>query len=164
MLQSVGEEDHFSAADTRVRNPREPARAAGRRPRPGSARPAVARDAADPQPLRAPRHSPRAEPVARTPLALGTVRQARADSRPRLWQRVDRALQFHQVECCAWTNDDAQRCRLPRGKRRVLRPVNVAHAIGTIAGWNIAAVLGGLRRSVLTPISAIWRPAFTRAA
>src|SRR5688572_23124916 len=22
-----------------------------------------------------------------------------------LWQRVDRAMQFHHVECCAWTND-----------------------------------------------------------
>ena len=78
-----------------------------------------------------------------------------------LWQRIDRALQYHQVECCAWSNDavggNATKSRLfgrsgPRSTRRQDR------------GWDIAAMLGGLRRCVLTPIQSIWRPPFTRAA
>lgn len=77
-----------------------------------------------------------------------------------LWQRIDRALQFHQVECCAWTGGIKHESAAMRGSsapfagRRVLRKT----------GWNVAAMLGGLRRSVLTPIQSIWRQPFTRAA
>jgi ribonuclease HI len=78
-----------------------------------------------------------------------------------LWQRIDRALQYHQVECCAWTSDAAgghaaERSVFGRSGRRSTRRHD--------RGWNVAAMLGGLRRSVLTPISSIWRPPFTRAA
>jgi ribonuclease HI len=75
-----------------------------------------------------------------------------------LWQRVDRALQYHQVECCAW-NEEAGSGRV--AKRRAIRG---AQSNRHDRGWNIAAVLGTLRRSVLTPISSLWRPPFTRAA
>jgi ribonuclease HI len=78
-----------------------------------------------------------------------------------LWQRVDRALEYHQLECCAWTAEveaspAGGMARACRGT--ALRSSQPDH------GWGIAAVLGGLRRSVLTPISSLWRPAFTRAA
>jgi ribonuclease HI len=78
-----------------------------------------------------------------------------------LWQRVDRALQYHQVECCAWTNGEAggraaKSLAFGRSSRRSTRLHD--------RGWNIAAMLGGLRRSVLMPISSILRPPFTRAA
>lgn len=65
-----------------------------------------------------------------------------------LWQRVDRALQFHQVECCAWSYRDEPAVEVtPPGLPTV-----------------VAAALSGLRRGILTPIRAIWRPAFTQAA
>jgi ribonuclease HI len=79
-----------------------------------------------------------------------------------LWQRVDRALQYHQLECCAWTNDSeaaAAETAKNRAFGRAARRPNRQDR-----GWNIAAMLGGLRRNVLTPISSIWRPPFTRAA
>jgi ribonuclease HI len=82
-----------------------------------------------------------------------------------LWQRVDRALQFHQVECCAWADDDASD---PSGQSTVARTLGPrSNRVGTgwqPGAWNIAAVLGGLRRSVLTPLQSVFRPPFTRAA
>lgn len=77
-----------------------------------------------------------------------------------LWQRIDRALQFHKVQCCAWSKGEpnghtAKGRNATRGGRR---------ANGGNGGWNIAAMLGGLGRSVLNPIQSIWRPPFTRAA
>jgi ribonuclease HI len=60
-----------------------------------------------------------------------------------LWQRVDRALCFHQVECCAWPTKGT-------GLQRS-------------GGWMAEAV-GRVRRGVLTAFSAVCRPAFTRAA
>ncbi|MCI0332406.1 MAG: hypothetical protein L0228_04190 [Planctomycetes bacterium] len=82
-----------------------------------------------------------------------------------LWQRIDRALQYHQVECCAWTNDgrcgaDGHSARRSTFQRRSRRRSAGWHS----RGWNVAAVLSNLRRSVLTPISSLWRPPFTRAA
>jgi ribonuclease HI len=79
-----------------------------------------------------------------------------------LWQRVDRALQYHQLECCAWTDEAAAGegdTLRNRASDRLSRRWN-----RNDRRWNIAAVLGGLRRSVLTPISNLWRPTFTRAA
>ena len=67
-----------------------------------------------------------------------------------LWKRIDRTLEFHSVECCVWLAHEA-----PAPKSRF------AHVH---AGWSISAALAKLRRGVLTPISAIWRPTFTRAA
>jgi ribonuclease HI len=63
-----------------------------------------------------------------------------------LWQRVDHALQFHQVECCDWQTDDR---------------ANVNAATG---GSLFAAAMATLRRGILTPLSAIWPTTFTRAA
>jgi ribonuclease HI len=65
-----------------------------------------------------------------------------------LWQRVDRALQFHRVECCAWGCSDE-----PAAETAPPPLPNI-----------VAAALSGLRRGILTPIRAIWRPAFTQAA
>lgn len=68
-----------------------------------------------------------------------------------LWQRIDRALEFHKVECCAWLVNAAPARKMPYGAR--LR-----------SGWSISAAFTMLRRGVLTPFSAILRPTFTRAA
>lgn len=61
-----------------------------------------------------------------------------------LWQRVDHALQYHQVECCGWQADD--------------------RASPAAAGSLFAAAMATLRRGILTPLTAIWPTTFTRAA
>jgi ribonuclease HI len=78
-----------------------------------------------------------------------------------LWRRIDRALQYHQLECCGWTEDTDANSSAAAKKHRIRAPhrQNRRHR-----GSKIAAMLGGLRRSVLTPISSLWRPPFTRAA
>jgi ribonuclease HI len=63
-----------------------------------------------------------------------------------LWQRVDHALQYHQVECCDWQTEDSSRV-IPAG-----------------AGSLFAAAIATLRRGILTPLTAIWPTTFTRAA
>lgn len=73
-----------------------------------------------------------------------------------LWQRVDRALMFHQVECCAWHVDD----RASQGHQAI----SPAHSNYSTPGSFFAAAMATLRRGILTPFSAIRRPAFTRAA
>jgi ribonuclease HI len=72
-----------------------------------------------------------------------------------LWQRVDRALQFHTVECVAWDDDASQEWPAvsPRFSAREATPA-----------WSLARTLNTLRDGVLAPFSAILRPAFTRAA
>jgi len=62
-----------------------------------------------------------------------------------LWQRVDHALQIHQVECSDWQADD----------RASGNPT---------AGLLFAAAIATLRRGILTPLTAIWPTTFTRAA
>jgi ribonuclease HI len=63
-----------------------------------------------------------------------------------LWQRVDHALQYHQVECCDWRADD-----------RTSENPAAADSLFAIA-------MATLRRGILTPLSAIWPTTFTRAA
>jgi ribonuclease HI len=63
-----------------------------------------------------------------------------------LWQRVDHALQIHQVECTDWQADD----------RAGMNPA--------AAGSLFAAAMSTLRRGILTPLTAIWPTTFTRAA
>jgi ribonuclease HI len=70
-----------------------------------------------------------------------------------LWRRVDRALEFHRVECCAW-NHETQTHHASTG---------VASA-ATTPNTLIAAALATLRRGVLTPFSALLRPSYNRAA
>jgi ribonuclease HI len=77
-----------------------------------------------------------------------------------LWQRVDRALQYHQVECCAWSNDHADAA----GNMALGQSGRRGRYQAAARGWDIAAILGGLRRSVLTSVQSFWRPPFTRAA
>jgi ribonuclease HI len=67
-----------------------------------------------------------------------------------LWRRIDRALEYHTIECCVWQSEEGGAAQ-PR-----YTPAN--------SGWSIAAAIGKLRRGVLTPISALWPPTFTRAA
>jgi ribonuclease HI len=66
-----------------------------------------------------------------------------------LWRRIDRALEFHTVECCVWQSDEnrATKSRFVHSDNR----------------WSVAATFEKLRRGVLTPISALL-PTFTRAA
>src|SRR4051794_9953632 len=68
-----------------------------------------------------------------------------------LWRRVDRALEFHQVECCAWHVEQAPKTSCPANANPPPRTF-------------VAAALATLRRGVLTPLYALWPPAFTRAA
>ena len=63
-----------------------------------------------------------------------------------LWQRVDHALQYHQVECCDWQSTDSTNAR------------------PAAAGSMIAAAMTKLRRGILTPLTSIWPTTFTRAA
>jgi ribonuclease HI len=67
-----------------------------------------------------------------------------------LWRRVDRALEIHSVECCVWEADD--------------EPAPAKNQANQHAEWSLAATLGKLSRGVLTPLSHLWRPSFTRAA
>jgi ribonuclease HI len=67
-----------------------------------------------------------------------------------LWRRIDRALEYHTIECCVWQSDETRTTQT--------RPTRAN------GGWSIAAAIGKLRRGVLTPISALWPPTFTRAA
>jgi ribonuclease HI len=62
-----------------------------------------------------------------------------------LWQRVDHALQYHQVECCDWQADD----------RTSVTP--------EAAGSLFAAAIATVRRGILTPLTALWPTTFTRA-
>ncbi len=73
-----------------------------------------------------------------------------------LWQRVDRALMFHQVECCAWHVDDRA--------SQVQHASSPARSNYSTPSSFLAAAMATLRRGILTPFSAIRRPAFTRAA
>jgi ribonuclease HI len=65
-----------------------------------------------------------------------------------LWRRIDRALEYHTVECCvqqsAGTAAKSQRAAEDES--------------------TVAATLSKLSRGVLTPISALWQPSFTPAA
>jgi ribonuclease HI len=116
-----------------------------------------------------------------------------------LWQRVDRAMQFHQIECREWRDDgdpgigwsvnhqrddagdrgrSATACHLAVTRESlefgaiIEEPalVIVPRASGrraTRAGtapWPWLAAFARLRQAVLTPLAAIRRPAFTRAA
>jgi ribonuclease HI len=93
-----------------------------------------------------------------------------------LWQRIDRALQFHDVACVGWPfsaepqlsvatesaanpespTSNAALLIVPRGPAR--EPARRRSA------WRIGQALNTLRDGVLAPFSAILRPAFTRAA
>jgi ribonuclease HI len=67
-----------------------------------------------------------------------------------LWRRIDRALEYHTVECCVWQSDAAPARKLPRIRRT--------------PSWSVAAAFHTLKRGVLTPLTSLWRPTFTRAA
>ena len=70
-----------------------------------------------------------------------------------LWQRVDRALQFHQLECIAWEDEPAV--------YSVISPRRPAAEVAS--PWSLSRTLHALRGGILAPFSAILRPAFTRA-
>src|SRR3954464_3572818 len=70
-----------------------------------------------------------------------------------LWRRIDRALEFHRVDCCAWNhNSRSERASTP------------ARSAAATPNTLIAAALATLRRGVLTPFSVLWRPSYNRAA
>lgn len=85
-----------------------------------------------------------------------------------LWQRIDRAMQFHQLEC--WS------ASLAEGQPTSSQVESSAWGSST-RQWRFDPresnprprspffrTLKRLRQGVLAPIAAIWRPAFTRAA
>ena len=86
-----------------------------------------------------------------------------------LWQRIDRALHFHQVECCAWGGDEAMstapaaQLALPVQEPALLL-VRRRATPRRLWRWSLAGSIGRLRQAVLTSFSAVCRPAFTRAA
>jgi ribonuclease HI len=105
-----------------------------------------------------------------------------------LWQRVDRALQFHQVEC--WPVHFMEESREQVEAVKVVPAADVSAAYLPAAEatspemeatsapqWRFDApesnegvrspffrTWNRLRQGVLAPLAAIWRPAFTRAA
>ena len=98
-----------------------------------------------------------------------------------LWQRVDRALEFHQVQCVTWRFDaapdlaafgacgPAAEAASPEAAsaepalvivpRRAARQV-IRSREDSALHWALNTLRGG----VLAPLSALMRPAFTRAA
>ncbi len=76
-----------------------------------------------------------------------------------LWKRIDRALAIHHVECWGWQIDEASASRAAQCVEASSADQEAQHK-----AWNLAATLGVLGRTVLTPISVLWRPPFTRAA
>lgn len=123
-----------------------------------------------------------------------------------LWQRVDRALAFHEVSCSSWPSDrpesmgdgvgagdfshempepdfdkwqeaacdEAENERLvPElaacNRVRERAEANVRKRRTTVpaapaGAWSLSAAIAALRQNVLTPLSHVWRPPFTRAA
>jgi ribonuclease HI len=106
-----------------------------------------------------------------------------------LWQRVDRALEFHKVECCNWLGDEPMAAgAMPTAWHghgaapehghskqwpcHPARPPAPEPALLLVRRrganprrrWSLAGTLARLRQGIFTPFSAIWRPAFTRAA
>jgi ribonuclease HI len=100
-----------------------------------------------------------------------------------LWRRVDRAMQFHQVDCREWHNDDLQPPPAARPLALATVPaepqfrpeqdeptlVDVARAPRrdvrrTVTNWRWAAAFDRLRHAVLAQIAAIRGPEFTQAA
>jgi ribonuclease HI len=97
-----------------------------------------------------------------------------------LWQRIDRALEFHQVECVRWQFEEAPDLSMSRAvipaaeaaspeaslepallivpriaaRRPAYRPRNRA----------FGRAFDTIREGILAPFSTILRPAFTRAA
>ena len=101
----------------RTRDAPQPARVVGRGPGPRSARPTLARDAPDAQPIRPSWPAARVESLARTTLAVGAVRQACADPRPRLvaTRRPGAGVSQGGVLRLAWRHDAGNdHCRLAR--------------------------------------------------
>lgn len=127
-----------------------------------------------------------------------------------LWKRMDRAMQIHLVDCCAWHADHeaelatspeesapSERITQPKTEPKLVaavavesvaspapfeaeaataepalvivpRPIRRRPHTGTMtnrqANWSLADALNQLRNCVFGPITAICRPAFTRAA
>lgn len=69
-----------------------------------------------------------------------------------LWRRIDRALEFHAIDCCIWQPEAAQERKMPAN-----RPAGAL-------GWSLSATLANLGRRIVTPLSAPGRPTFTPAA
>jgi ribonuclease HI len=82
-----------------------------------------------------------------------------------LWQRLDRALAIHQVDCWGWQFDEEP---YPASGAKIATAGDVfgrsRHEPHGGKSWSVAAALGSLSRSLWTPIAAIWSPPFTKAA
>jgi len=103
-----------------------------------------------------------------------------------LWQRVDRALEFHQVECVPWQFDiepespalaatlcaaeaaspepAAPEPAAPEPALMIVRRAAADRSAYKARNWRLSRSLHRLRDGILAPFSAILRPAFTRAA
>jgi len=98
-----------------------------------------------------------------------------------LWQRVDRALEFHQIECVPWQFDiepesPALAATVYAAEAAVPEPAIPEPALMIVPraaadrsahkarNWRLSRSLHRLRDGILAPFSAILRPAFTRAA
>jgi ribonuclease HI len=98
-----------------------------------------------------------------------------------LWQRVDRALGFHQVECVTWrfelepdlasfgavapAANAAWQDASSLGPMLMIVPRPAARRPAFRARrWALGRAFETIREGVLAPFSAILRPAFTRAA
>jgi ribonuclease HI len=101
-----------------------------------------------------------------------------------LWERVDRALQFHQVECSTWRFDEAPNFSSPVAFVPAAQAASPELALSEPAllivprttprrfhthhyrtpNWVVGRAFQTVCDGILAPFSAILRPAFTRAA
>jgi ribonuclease HI len=92
-----------------------------------------------------------------------------------LWQRVDRALEFHDVQCAGWLGqcggESWGAAASPSVSATASEPALVivprARPRGALRNpreTGFTRMIGRLRAGILAPISNILRPAFTRAA
>jgi ribonuclease HI len=89
-----------------------------------------------------------------------------------LWRRIDRALEFHKVECCPWLGDEPHADGKFLASAMPWQPVSQEPALVVVERRSarrlrlrsLTQTLRRLRQGVLTPFTAICRPAFTRAA
>jgi ribonuclease HI len=93
-----------------------------------------------------------------------------------LWQRVDRALEFHQVECVAWRFEaepdlaslgagiPGANPASPEPALLIVPRAAARHTCYRTRNWALGRAFDTIREGILAPVSAILRPAFTRAA
>lgn len=95
---------------------------------------------------------------------LGKTENSAARRDHDLWQRVKRALEFHQVECRAWRPGEVPTAEsvMASSYPRLLH--NRRRAPHQPRRWSLAGAFSWIRQSILSQIADVGQPPFTRAA